>query len=215
MIHKISTTYRKDVDRPWMVWFKILYTLLAFIICPVYWYQYGVTNFLWFSDIAFFLMVPALWFRQSFIASMMAIGVLPLEILWMLSFITGGAFLGMADYMFDPNLPLWLRSLSLFHFPMPAAIMIMIGRFGYDQRALLPQICLSIVVILFTHIFTKRVDNVNMIFPIKELENVMSQSVYSFAMPVVLVTCVIIPMHIILKKYFPLRSIEHQKATYI
>ena len=169
MIDKISAKYPNNFDSTWMLWFKILYTLLAFIICPVYWYQYGVTNFLWFSDIAFFLMVPALWLRQPLIASMMAIGVLPLETLWMLSFITGGAFLGMADYMFDENLPLWLRGLSLFHFPMPAAIIIMIKRFGYDQRALYPQILLSIIVIILTHIFTKKVDNVNMIFPIKEL----------------------------------------------
>lgn len=153
-------------------------------------------------------MVPALWLRQPLIASMMAIGVLPLETLWMLSFITGGAFLGMADYMFDENLPLWLRGLSLFHFPMPAAIIIMIKRFGYDRRALYPQILLSIIVIILTHIFTKKVDNVNMIFPIKELENFISQSVYSFAMPIVLVTCVIIPMHIFLKKYFPLKRIK-------
>lgn len=191
------------------LWIKLPYTLLAVIIVPVYWYKYGVTNFLWFSDIAFLAMVPALWFRNRLMASMMAIGVLPLETLWMASFFTGGAFLGMADYMFDPQLPLWLRALSLFHFPLPAAVVYMIWRFGYDPRALYPQIGLSIAVILMTHQLTKQADNVNIIFPPKGLEGLISPSFYSVLMPLVLITGVIIPMHFILKKYAPLKG----KAT--
>jgi hypothetical protein len=179
---------------------KASYTILALIILPVYWYQYGVTNFLWFSDIAFFVMVPALWFKNRLLASMMAIGVLPLESLWLTSFITGGDFLGMANYMFDPNLPLWLRGLSLFHFPMPAVIIYMIWRFGYDTRALYPQIVLSIIVILLTHLLTAEADNVNMIFPPQGLREYISQPLYFILMPMVLITGVIIPMHLILKK---------------
>ena len=182
------------------------YTVLALIVFPVYWYQYGVTNFLWFSDIAFFVMVPALWFQNRKIASMMAIGVLPLELLWLISFITGGAFLGMANYMFDSSLPLWLRGLSLFHFPMPAVICYMIWRFGYDTRALYPQIALSLSVILMTHAFTARSDNVNIIYPPQGIAGAISDSVYIVLMPIVLVTCVIIPMHFLLKRHFPLRS---------
>lgn len=182
------------------LWLKGSYTLLALVILPVYWYEYGVTNFLWFSDIAFFVMVPALWFKNRLLAGMMAIGVLPLEALWMTSLFTGGDFLGMANYMFDPHLPLWLRGLSLFHFPMPAVIIYMIRRFGYDARALYPQIILSITVILMTHLLTAKADNVNMIFPPKGLQDYISQPSYFILMPLVLITGVIIPMHFILKK---------------
>jgi len=182
------------------LWITIPYTLLAIVIVPVYWHKYGPANFLWFSDIAFLVMVPALWFRNRFAASMMAIGVLPLEALWLISLCTGGAFLGMANYMFDPHLPLWLRGLSLFHFPMPAVIIYMIWRFGYDARALLPQIALSFVVIFLTHALTKESDNVNMIYPPPELQHLLSQQAYFILMPLALVTCVIIPMHFILKK---------------
>ena len=185
--------------------FKLPYTLLALVILPVYWQEYGPANFLWFSDIAFFLMVPALWFGSRFLASMMAIGVLPLEALWMTSFFTGGAFLGMANYMFDPHLPLWLRALSLFHFPMPAAIIYMIRRFGYDPCALWPQIGLSLIVILMTHGLTKKADNVNLIFPPEGLRDVVPQQLYAVLMPAVLITCVIIPMHFVLKRYAPRR----------
>ncbi|MFH1159033.1 MAG: hypothetical protein V1721_09195 [Pseudomonadota bacterium] len=103
--------------------------------------------------------------------------------------------------MFDPALPLWLRGLSLFHFPMPAAIIYMIWRFGYDPRALYPQIVLSIVVFLMTHWLTEKTDNVNIIFPPRGLQDFISEPLYVVLMPLVLVTGVIIPMHFILKKY--------------
>jgi hypothetical protein len=190
------------MSHPIPLWIKLPYTLLALIILPVYWYHYGPANFLWFSDIAFFVMAPTLWFKNRLVASMMAIGVLPLEILWMASFFSGGAFLGMANYMFDPELALWLRALSLFHFPMPAVIIYMIWRFGYDARALYPQIILSIVVILLTHALTLKVDNVNMIYPPQGVENVIYPAAYMYAMPLTLVLGVIIPMHFLLKHFF-------------
>ena len=95
------------------LWIKLLYTLMVGVIVPAYWQAYGPTNFLWLSDIALLLMVPALWLESSLIASMMAVGVLPLEIIWMVAFFSGGTLGHMADYMFDPKLSLFLRGLSL------------------------------------------------------------------------------------------------------
>lgn len=194
------------------LWIKLPYTLLAAIILPIYWYKYGPANFLWFSDIAFFVMVPALWFKNRLLASMMAIGVLPLEALWLISFMTGGAFLGMANYMFDPTLPIWLRGLSLFHFPMPAVIIYMIYRCGYDKRALIPQITLSLTVVMLTHFLTLKSENVNLIYPPQGLDSFVSEPLYFILMPLVLVTCVIVPMHFILRRYRSLPS-THQSPT--
>lgn len=190
------------------LWITVPYTLLALVILPVYWWKYGPGNFLWFSDIAFFVMVPALWFKNRFASSMMAIGVLPLETLWMLSFATGGAFLGMANYMFDDTLPLWLRALSLFHFPMPAVIIYMICRFGYDPRALWPQIAVAISVLFLTRWLTDPSENVNMGYtPPDFLQGHFTPDSYMYAMMFTLVTCVIIPMHFILKKYAPMKPL--------
>lgn len=97
------------------LWIKLPYTLMVGVIVPVYWQAYGPTNFLWLSDIALLLMLPALWLKSRLIASMMAVGVLPLEIIWMLAFFSGGTLGHMADYMFDPQLSYFLRVLSLFH----------------------------------------------------------------------------------------------------
>ena len=61
------------------LWLKIGYTALVAVIVPIYWLKYGAANFLWFSDIAFILLVPALWWESGLIASMMALSVLLLE----------------------------------------------------------------------------------------------------------------------------------------
>jgi hypothetical protein len=42
------------------LWISLPYAMMVGVIVPVYWQTYGPTNFLWLSDIAVLLMVPAL-----------------------------------------------------------------------------------------------------------------------------------------------------------
>src|SRR3990170_7335320 len=102
---------------------NLLYTLFVCVLVPAYWRQYGPANFLWFSDLALFAGLAALWLENSLLASMQAVSVLLLELLWNLEFfiglITGKQILGLAEYMFKSDKPLWLRGLSLFHVPLP------------------------------------------------------------------------------------------------
>ncbi len=58
------------------LWIKISYTAFAVITVAVYAVKYPPGNFLWFSDIALILTVPALWFESRLLASMMALAVL-------------------------------------------------------------------------------------------------------------------------------------------
>lgn len=48
---------------------KILYTVGVSVVVPVYWYSYGPSNFLWFSDLALLLTVAALWLESPLLAS--------------------------------------------------------------------------------------------------------------------------------------------------
>src|SRR5687768_2105178 len=99
------------------LWLKLVYGLFVIVLVPVYWRQYGPANFLWFSDIALFGGLAALWLESSLIASTMAVGALLLELAWNVDFfvrlITGTNLTGLSNYMFDDRRSLAIRSLSL------------------------------------------------------------------------------------------------------
>jgi hypothetical protein len=127
-------------------WLKLTYTVFVAILVPVYAKKWGWGNFLWFSDIALLLMVPALWFESRLLVSMVAVGVLFPESFWNVSYfarlITGKRIGALTDYMFDAEKPLWLRSLSLFHVFLPVLIVWMVARLGYEPFAGLAQTAL-------------------------------------------------------------------------
>src|SRR5204862_3930488 len=110
----------------------------------------GPANFLWLSDIALAFTTISLLTQNRLLASMPAVGVLPLEIAWNVDFASGGYLIGLANYMFDPQLPLWLRGLSLFHIALPPTLLFLLYRFGYDQRALVLQTLLNWMVFIVT-----------------------------------------------------------------
>jgi len=105
------------------LWFKIAYPLFVCFLMPIYWRRYGPVNFLWFSDIALLVTMPALWLESPLLASMMAVAVTLPELAWNLDFFvrltTGATFMGLSSYMFDRNIPLFIRALSLFHVGLP------------------------------------------------------------------------------------------------
>ncbi|WP_405228248.1 membrane-associated protein [Lentisalinibacter sediminis] len=150
------------------LWLKIAYTAVVAIILPIYCYRHGPKNFLWFSDIALILLVPALWLESALLFSMMAVGVLLPEAVWTISYVGGLVFrrpvTGLAGYMFDPALPRWLRGLSLFHLILPPLLIWGVWRFGYDSRALLLQTLLAWAVLPVTWLVTDRDKNINWVF---------------------------------------------------
>ncbi len=198
-----ALAHRAEKNNHIPLWVSISYTLMVCVIVPVYWYQYGPTNFLWFSDIALLLMVPALWLRSSLISSMMAIGVLPFETIWMTAFFSGGTLGHMADYMFDPHLSIYLRGLSLFHFPMPAVIIFMLLRFGYDQRALLAQSLLALIIIPLTYALTLPEDNINWVYGVDKVQTSLPPFVYLIFLAATMIFLVFVPMHFLFKKLCP------------
>lgn len=146
-------------------WLKLGYTLLAVGILIIYWFRYGPGNYLWFSDIALILAVPALWLENGLLAGTLAVGVLLPEILWNLSFfsrlLTGVRITGISDYMFTPDRPLYLKALSLFHIPLPVILAWMIWVLGYDPRSLPCMALLAWIVLPLTYALTDPHKNVN------------------------------------------------------
>lgn len=147
------------------LWLKIVYTFFVAVTVIVYARWWGAANFLWFSDIALILTVPALWFENALIACMMALATLLPDVVWIVSFVSGlvlgKPIAGLADYMFKKDRPLYVRALSLFHLFMPVLLVWMIARLGYDRRALAAQTILAWIVLPVCYFYTDPRENVN------------------------------------------------------
>jgi hypothetical protein len=147
-------------------WFKVAYTAFVLYVCVIWWRNYGWKNFLWFSDIAFIGAVPAMWLENSALSSVLAVAVLLPEILWNVDYagrlILRRRITGLTDYMFEPERPLLLRGLSLFHVPLPLVLLWMIAAYGYDAAIGLPgAIVLALIVLPWSRWVSAPDKNIN------------------------------------------------------
>lgn len=146
-------------------WLKLLYLLYVLLLVPSYLFEYDLLQFLWFSNIAFLVTAVAIWRENALLASMMAVGALIPDLVWNISFWLGLLFeidpVPVTAYLFDRNIPLHLRLLSLYHVPLPLLLVWLVYRLGYDRRALLWQTLLGWTVLTFCFFFTEPRRNVN------------------------------------------------------
>lgn len=190
------------------LWLKISYTLMAVIIVPVYWRDLGPANLLWFSDIALIVLVPALWLENRFLASTMAVGVLLLELAWVLDLLTGGNLIQIAAYLFEEDTETHIRVLSaLFHFALPPVLIFMLIRLGYDRRAFPAQVVLSLIVLPITYLVTDPSENnINWVFGPAEPQNLLHPWLYLTLLMATLTLFVYYPSHLVFKRFFPVRE---------
>jgi hypothetical protein len=159
-------------DKPGRIplWLKAGCTLFAAVTFPSYYAYYGFAHaFLWFSDIALLLTCIALWRESPLLASTQAVGVVLIELTYTLDFavrLTTGTFLtGLSVYFFQgEDSPFWVRSLSLFHIPLPFLLLWLLWKLGYDRRAWWVQTALAWVLLPVCYFFTNSADNVNWVF---------------------------------------------------
>jgi hypothetical protein len=143
------------MSRPGRVplWLKLVYSAFVAVLVPCYWVTYTPWNFLFFCDAALLITLVALWREDPLLASIPAVGITLAQILWVIDFCAGGRLLGIAAYMFDPKLPLYLRALSSFHGWLPFLLIWLIWRLRYDRRALPIQIALTWLLVLVAYHF--------------------------------------------------------------
>jgi hypothetical protein len=184
------------------LWLKLGYVAFVPLLVAVYWRRYGPANFLWLSDIALFFTTAAVVFESPLLASMPAVGVLPLEIFWTIDFLLLGR-LGLTGYMFDAKYPLWLRAISLFHLALPPTLIWMLWRFGYDPVAFPLQVALTSVVLSVCYLFTEPEKNINWVFGPGEKPQTRIAPRRYFAILILLIPlAVILPMHFVLDRLF-------------
>ena len=185
---------------------KIAYTLFVCLLVPVYWGQYGPANFLWFSDIALLMMVPALWLESALLVSMMALSVLLLELVWNVDFffrlIRGVSLIGLSPYMFDSKIPLFIRGLSFFHILLPLLILWMLYHLGYDHRALLWQTFVAIVVLPLSYFVSNPRENVNWIYRFGgKAQTLLPAPLFVVCLTLAFPVVIYLPMHLLLGEF--------------
>jgi hypothetical protein len=184
-----------------MAWLRVLYTAFVLVLVPAYIGHYGPVNFLWLSDIALFVGCIALWLRNSLLASMQAVAVLVPETVWNVDFLLRAAcgvrLLGMTDYMFDPAIPLLVRTLSLFHVWLPVVLVWMVWRFGYDRRAFLVQTVMGTCVLVATYVLSSPDVNINVVHRVGQI-----RGLYALAL-----TCVLFPLLCYLPAHLLFRAV--------
>lgn len=182
---------------------KIVFTLLACVLVPAYWGAYGPANFLWGSDIALFFVCAALWLEHPLPNSMMAIGLLPFEIVWCVDLLSGAQFVGSTAYMFEAGRPLYLKALSLFHAVLPVVMVFLLHRLGYDRRALIAQTFLVWIVLPATYLLTEPARNINFIYgPGRQAQDWFHPVAYLTLEMILLPAIVCLPMHLLLRHLF-------------
>lgn len=131
------------------LWLKIAYTAFMALMIPVYLKNYGITNFLYFCDVAAVMTLLAIWIESPLILSACLVGAFLPQMLWVFDYFFELAnwfkiagpdkeihLTGMTGYMFDATKPFFLRFLSFFHFWLVFLLIYLVWLVGYDRRAL-------------------------------------------------------------------------------
>lgn len=189
------------------LWLQLAYTAFLLVLVPVYWKKYGPGNFLWFSDIALFSVGIVLWTGNKLLLSMMAVGVLALELVWNLDYfgrlLTGHQLLGLSAYMFDESKSLFLRGLSLFHVVLPVLVIWLLLEWGYEPEALYWQTALAWVVLPLTYFLTDPKENINWVFgPGNRPQHKIPARLYFAIMMLIFPVGVYLPSHFLLQWLF-------------
>lgn len=139
------------------LWFKLAYTGFMAVLVPYYWTAYTPWNFLYFCDVALILTLVAVWTESRLLTSMSAVGILLPQTVWVVDFlvraVSGLHLTGMTGYMFNQEIPLFVRGLSSFHGWLPFVLVWMLMRLGFDRRAIVLQAPLTVGLLLFCYAF--------------------------------------------------------------
>lgn len=207
------------------LWLKVIYTAFVCVLVPVYWRDYGPTNFLYFCDVALFLTLGAVWTERALLASMSAVGILGPQLLWMVDFLAecvGWPFTGLTAYMFDEQIPFFTRCLSFFHFWLPILVVWLVWRLRYDDRAFVGWGVLGSALMLACYFWLPAPPppadhpnlpvNINYVYGLsrEKPQDWLPPMVYLALMLVMLPLVIYLPTHLVLRKLFgPDRTAEN------
>jgi hypothetical protein len=136
---------------------------------------------------------------------MMALAIALPELAWNVDFfgrlLTGRKIFGLSGYMFDPQKPLYLRALSLFHMILPVVLVWMVSRLGYDRRAWALQTILALIVLSVTYWLTDPAENINWVYgPGSKPQTWLPPLAYLALLMIFFPLVVYLPTHLLLRR---------------
>ena len=197
---------------------KVVYTAFVCVLVWNYWLDYGPTNFLYFCDVALFFTLAAMWTESPLLAGIPAVGIIFPQMLWVFDFVAGvfGWFpFGMTVYMFDDNIPLQTRGLSLFHGWLPFLLIWLVHRLGYDRRSMLVWTGIAWVLVFVCYFWmppppappdqSNLPVNINYVWGLsdKAPQDLMPANAWFAMLVVALPLIVFLPTHLALRKLYP------------
>jgi hypothetical protein len=116
---------------------------------------------------------------------------------------------GLAGYMFDPEISIYIRALSLFHVALPVIQLWALYKLGYDARAWKYQAVVGCILLLLAYRLSDLKENVNWVFGIIDVPQTwMPPGMYLSLLLIIYPLGVCFPTHLILKRFFHKRGTE-------
>ena len=195
---------------------KVAYTAFVAVLVPTYLWFYGPTNFLYFCDQSLLLTLAGIWLESPLLVAMCAVGLIAPQLLWVLDFLgsaIGRPITGMTAYMFDRSTSLFLRALSGFHGWLPFLLLYLVGRLGYDRRALPTWTALAVVTLLVCFFLMPPPNpdpgltpvNINYVWGMSDraAQTWMPAWAWLAGLVVGLPTLLLLPTHLVLRRWAP------------
>ena len=105
--------------------------------------------------------------------------------------------------MFDRNIPLFIRALSLFHVGLPLLLILMLYRLGYDKRAFLAQTLVAAIVLPLSYFFGDPQQNINWVYGFGEKSQTRVPALWFLAfLTLMFPLAIYLPTHLVLDKIF-------------
>ena len=191
------------------LWLRSILSLFCLVFVVVYWGERGPDNFLWFTDIAFFLIVITSWVGSPILVGMAAVSAFLFEIIWNLDFFTKVIFgshifgVGATAYMFDTTTPEIIKILSFFlHVSLPVLMVYMLGKLGYHRNAWKMQLSVLILLLPVCFLFTDPENNINWVFGFNSVQTDMPGWTYLLLQMFLIPLLVYLPTHLFLSRIF-------------
>jgi len=164
----MCTNTRAKEKKTIPLWLKISWTVFLVVWTVLYWRHYGPENFLWFCDLANFIIALSLWIESPLLLSSQGVSILIVQLCWILDvagrFLFGFHLIGGTEYVFVSEIPLGIRLLSLFHIITPLLVLWAIGKTGYDRRGWIVQTGIAWIILPVSYVFTGPDKNINWVW---------------------------------------------------